>query len=147
MRIHESLRPNENESEGEFKLFESAWESMTVRKSLRPNENKSGRGWLSRSWWGCMKVWGQTRAKVDESFNSLRLYESDYSRDSHQLQLNFGQYQTLWECMRVAKSTWDVVSNQTRARLSTRRNSCSSLSWGLEPWALILDWDWTHSVF
>ena len=35
------LTPNKNESGREFKLFESAWESITAHESLRPKENES----------------------------------------------------------------------------------------------------------
>ena len=41
MRMLESLRPNKSESGQEFKLFESARESIRVQESLRPNEKDS----------------------------------------------------------------------------------------------------------
>ena len=43
MRVDESLRPDEKESEREFKLFKNARESMRGQQSLRPNDNESGR--------------------------------------------------------------------------------------------------------
>ena len=43
MRVHESLRPNKNESGRKCKLFESEQELIRVPESLRPIESESGR--------------------------------------------------------------------------------------------------------